>query len=171
MIDWDLSNSHRTEDVGWELTAEQRDDPGLDARQIESVASVRIALPEGRVFEAGDEVHDVFLGRQGDLLDELSVVFDNQTAEGTYERATALAREWGLDSGNIDEWFSDAKGKTGDDAADVDVSKAFASAPGSDLEAGRIGPEGPVVTVQILYSFDDELPFLVSFELLWPFPK
>lgn len=42
----------------------------------------------------------------------------------------------------------------------------FADAPGPG--EGRIGPDGPVVTVSILYSFDDDEPFLVSYELLWP---
>jgi hypothetical protein len=171
VIDWDFSESHRPADAGWDLSEEERDDPDLDATQIESVTSVRIRLPGGRVFEAGDEVRDIILGREGDLLDELQITFQEQTAEPAYERATALVREWGLDGRNIDEWFAEAKGKTGDEAADIDVSGAFAEVLGPGPEAGRIGPDGPFVSVEIRYSFDDDRPWLVGYELLWPRPE
>ena len=32
----------------------------------------------------------------------------------------------------------------------------------------RLGPDGPVPTVEIRYSFDDERPSLVSLKFYWP---
>lgn len=110
------------------------------------------------------------MSREGDRLHDIEVSFREETAEDAYERATALAREWGLDASKIDEWFAEARGKTGTAAADVDVSTAFADVPGPGVGTGRIGPDGPDVAVRIRYSFDDDRPFLVGFELFWPRP-
>jgi hypothetical protein len=167
MIDWDLSRSHRPADVGWELTAGGASDGKVDAKELENVAAVRVALPEGRVFEAPENVRDVNIGREGDRLDEITFAYEPQTAEGAYERATRLVKEWGLDGRKIEEWYAKAKGKTGSDAAAVETSGVFAEAPGPGPDAGRIGPDGPAVSVGIVYSFEDERPFSVHFELFW----
>lgn len=167
MIHWDLSRSHRPADVGWDLTPQELADEQLQAKSIENVGSVRVRLPEGKSFTAADDVGDVTMSREGDRLTDLSFAFDDQTAEGAYERAMALVREWGLEGRNIEEWYTEAKGKTGSAAADVNTSGVFAEVFGPDHDAGRIGPDGPVVSVSIVYSFDDERPFTVQFELYW----
>jgi hypothetical protein len=167
MIDWDLSSSHRTSDVGWDLSAEELSDTDLDATQVEEVSSTRLTLPAGRVFEAETGVRDIILSREGALLNNVQVTFDEETAEDAYDRAKTLVKKWGLDGRNIEAWYAEAKGKTGSEAADVDVSTAFADVAGQDADAGSLGPDGPYVTVRVRYSFDDEKPFLISYELSW----
>lgn len=158
-MDWDLSNTHRPSDIGW--------DGDNEAGSFDSVSSLRITLPEGRVFEAGDDVREVIFSRDGDELDDLQVTFEEQTAEEAYERASQLVRDWGLDGENIDKWFAEARGKAGDEASEVDDSGAFATVFGPP-GAGQLGPGGPEVTVEVRYSFDDDRPWVVAYDLGWP---
>lgn len=168
MIDWNLSRSHRPADVGWDLTAGEGSDGEVDAKELENISSVRVALPEGRVFEAPEDIQDVNIGREGDRLDEITFAYEPQTSEGAYERATRLVKEWDLDGRKIEEWYAKAKGKTGSEAAAVETSGVFAEALGPGVETGRIGPDGPAVSVGVVYSFEDDRPFSVHFELFWP---
>lgn len=154
VIDWDLSDSHTAEDVGWPNE--------LSMTEFSPVASVRIRLPGDRMFQAGDEVHDVTLEREGDLVTLVQVDFEPQTAEDAYERAVILAEEWGLRRAGLDKWFRQRMAGRAAGHEDV-TSTSLATAPAGQ----RLGPEGPSVSAEIRYSFNDERPSLVSLQFFW----
>jgi len=79
----------------------------------------------------------------------------------------ALIEEWGLTrSFRLDEWWAQARGVTGPEAAAVDTSEIGATRPGT-IDEMRLGPDGPWIELAIVYSFNDERPFAVDFGLYW----
>ena len=155
VIDWDLSSSHTAADVGWPND--------LDAHEIQPVSSVRIVLPEGRVFEAGDEVHDVNLLREGDEVRDIQIDYEPATTEEAYRRAISLATEWGLERDKLDEWIAERRAQRAGGEENTS-SRGLASAP----RTVTIGPDGPFVVIETRYSFDDSKPVIVSLGLIWP---
>ena len=154
VIDWDLSASHTAADVGWPND--------LDSHSIEPVSSVRIALPEGRVFRAGSAVSDVTLDREGDEVRVIQVDYEPATTEDAYRRALALAKEWGLDRTKLDEWIAQRRAQRA-------KGQENTSSRGLATRAGRtIGPGGPQVGVETRYSFDDAKPVIVDLTFHWP---
>jgi hypothetical protein len=147
MIDWDLSASHTTKDVGWPK-------PDLTAVEISPVESLRIRFPEGRELTEKDGlVHDVTMDREGDEVTGLNVDSQPKTADDAYELALRWAREWDLPTEPIERWHE--RGVAGSTAS-------TGSKPGS-----RLGEHGPQPALQIRHSFDDERPSLVSLEFDW----
>jgi hypothetical protein len=157
MLHWDLSKTHTLADIERERSG------GIDP-----VDSIRIELPGDRVFAAEGDVNDVvFLAPDADLA-EVSIAFEAETAADAYARTQRFIEEWGLTlHPRVDEWWTHAQGVTGPAAAEVDTSQISASAPEAP-EGGRLGgPDGPYVSVSILYSFNDDRPFVVQFGIFW----
>jgi hypothetical protein len=149
MIDWDLSTSHRPSDVGFSPNGD------LDAEIIEDVDSVRIALPEGRTFQAAGDIHDVTVGNDGDSLTLVAVEFQPEGVEDAYRRAVALAEEWDMPTRNIERWYRTAR-----DEGDLAPIERTHSA---EFLGGRDGPQ-PSLEIR---PFDQDAPALVSFQLHW----
>jgi hypothetical protein len=143
MIDWDLSGSHTTDDVDW-----PRGD--LSAVVLDPVESVSIRLPKGRRFEGdGEVVHDVSLERRGDSVQTVQVDSYPRASDEAYRLALSWADEWGLPTEPLASWREDA-------------SRVVQT---SVTEEGRIGPDGPVPTVQIRPAEDGGR---VSLQFYWP---
>jgi hypothetical protein len=147
MIDWDLSISHTAEDVDWPK-------PDLSAVEISPVDSVEIRLPAGKRFSGdGELVHDVTLDRRGPLLRGLQIDSHPRTRDQAYELAASWADDWGLSRQPFDEWRDGAR-----------KTPVLSTA----RQGERIGQDGPIPTVEILNSFEDERPALVSLQFYWP---
>ena len=147
MIDWDLSSSHTVDDVDWPK-------PDLSAVEISPVESVRIELPEGRAFVAGEGVvHDVTLDRRDRVVRNVQIDSHPRSEEDAHELAVRWAEEWGLSREPLDRW-RDGETKT----------PVITSARREE----RIGESGPVPALEIRNSFVDERPALVSLQFYWP---
>jgi hypothetical protein len=150
VISWDLSTSNTARDVDFDPTAE------VDGTVIEGVESIRIELPDDRIFEADTDIHDVTIGTQGEKLQLVAVEFQPQSVEDAYRRAVALAEEWDIPTANIDKWYRIAS-RPNDDLTTQGLS-------GSRDVIG--GPGGPRPYVE-LRPFDEDAPALVSFQFQW----
>jgi hypothetical protein len=147
MIDWDLARSHTVSDVDWPK-------PDLSAVEISPVDEVRIELPGGRSFEAGgDVVHDITLDRRDRIVRNVQIDSHPRSAADAHELAVRWAEDWGLSREPLDRW-RDGATKT----------PAITSARRTD----RIGDTGPLPTVEIRNSFQDDRPALVSLQFYWP---
>ena len=146
VIDWNLSQSHTVDDVDWPK-------PDQSAVEISPVEEVRIELPEGRSFDSdGEVVHDVTLDRRERIVRNVQIDSHPRSAEDAHALAVRWAEEWGLSREPLDRWRDNGK------------TPAITSAPGGK----RIGDAGPVPTVEIRNSFEDESPALVSLSFYWP---
>lgn len=157
VIDWDLSSSHTAGEV------DPGEDPASEDYNFEPVASVRLALPGGEVFEAGEgDVHDVTVARAGEVVEEILVDYAPRSAEEAHELAVALAGEWGTPREQLDGWLADARAaRDGGDEADAGPVTSAANAlnaPGAAFYPA----------VEIRYSLDPDNPWIVSFGLSWP---
>lgn len=158
MINWDLSKSHTKADVGW-----KGDD---NANQVSPVRSVRIALPRGMVFEAKADVREVILDAEGDTLKEVTVTFNEQTAEDVVARARELSNRFEFtDNGTFDKFLRDVRqlrSERRDESADGGRGGSSGFPPGTKLKLDE-----PSIGVSILDSFDDKKPWLIDFGMSW----
>ena len=142
-IDWNLSASHTIEDVNW-----PRDD--LSAVVLDPVDRVSIRLPEGRRFAGdGELVHDVSLERRGRTVQTVQIDSYPKPDDDAYRLAVRWAEEWGLPTEPLTAWR---------DGGDSPVQTSV-------TESGRIGPKGPVPTVQIRPAEDGGR---ASLQFYWP---
>jgi hypothetical protein len=147
MIDWDLSQSHTMDDVDWPK-------PDLSAVEISPVERVRIELPGGRSFESdGDVVHDITLDRRDRVVRNVQIDSHPRSEADAHELAVRWAEEWGISRAPLDRW------RDGDTKTPVITSAR---------PVERIGDGGPVPTVEIRNSFEDDSPALVSLQFYWP---
>ncbi len=149
-IEWDLSESHQAADVDFEPNGD------VDGTVLEGVESVRIELPEGRVFEADSDIHDVTLGTEGDSLVLVAVEFQPESVDDAYERAQSLAGLWDMPTENLEQWYRKAS------RSDDDLTTTGLTHSGDFLG----GPDGPQPTVEVR-PFTEAAPALVSFQLHW----
>ena len=154
VIDWDLRRSHTVADVRWPR-------PDLTATEIAPIDSVRIRFPGEEVLEAGEEVHDVTLEREGDLVTLLQIDSHPRTTEDTYRLALRWARDWRLPRAPLDEWYEERVAGRKRGREDL-TSRALTTKAGL-----TVGPGGPVPSVQIRYSFEDARPSLASVQFYW----
>jgi hypothetical protein len=149
MIDWDFSE-------GRAVPEEDLAKPDLSANEITPVESVRIRLPGGKLFEAGDEINRVAVDRDlgdRDRLALVQVMTQPETAEDAYEHAVRWAEQFDLPLEPLEAWQ-----QRGDPTA---------AALSADPEA-TLGPGGPVPAVKLLNSFNDDRPTIAALELAWP---
>jgi hypothetical protein len=161
-IDWDLSGSHTVDDVDWPR-------PDLSAVQLTPVESVRIRFPGSKIFQAGEEVHDVTVGRElvsedgmSDQVANIQVDFHPLATDEAYLLATRLAREWRLPRDPLDDWHQ-ARVDGRESGQEDLTSTTHTVDPKQFLE-----PQGPQPFLQIRYSFNDQRPSIVSLQFSWP---
>lgn len=155
-IDWDLSRSHTVGDVEFV-------EPELTANEIKPIESVRIRLPEGKVFTAdGEVVHDVSLDREGEQLVNLQIDSEPLETDQAYELALGWAREFDLPPEPIEKWHE--KRVEAREAGAEDVTSTTLTTPKPGV---TIGPGGPEPYLQIRYSFNDEIPSIASLQFFW----
>jgi len=152
-IDWDLSDSHATDRVDFPggTTAFQRED-----------TDVTIRLPGGKAFDGHGTV---FVSREGDRIRDIRVQFPKEGTDQAYERAVELAHVWDVDPANLDQWHDRrlAQRKAGDE----DLTDTFGAETGGPTDPVG-GPGGPLVSVEVLYSFDDSAPAIAAIAFFWP---
>lgn len=153
-IDWDLSRSHTMADVRWPR-------PDLELTEISPVESVRIRLPGGKVFSAGEEIHDVTLEREGETVTYVQIDSDPRSTEDVYRLAVDWAEKWDLPREPLERWHRERLAGRASGTENV-RSTVMTTQPGS-----RPVGDVPVATLEIRYSFNDELPSLVSLQFYW----
>ena len=156
VIDWNLAESHTMEDVDWPR-------PDLDTVELAPVDSVRVRLPGGKAFTSnGDVVHDVTLERDERQVITVQIDSHARTTEDAYDLAVRWSEEWNLPRKPLDAWYE--KRLDGRKQGREDIgSTAF-----STRHDMTVGPGGPIPSVQIRFSFDEEKPSLVSLQFEWP---
>src|SRR5215467_12895327 len=159
-IDWNLSQAHDMAAVQWPQNASD-----LDAAELKPVDSVRIALPGGRVFDAKDGVKAVFLHREGERVDEITINSAPMTTDQAYKLALAWTKEWNLDSRDIEAWYA----KRTEQRKQGDEDKTSTAQAGNNKEFVG-GSGGPNPSVELQYSFMDDKPSIVALDFFWPRP-
>ncbi|MGH9022801.1 MAG: hypothetical protein ACRDV9_06845 [Acidimicrobiia bacterium] len=152
-IEWDLSSSHTRRDIGSDQSVDSNHD------QMNAVASARITLPDGKVFEA-DDVQDIRIDFEGDDVETIEVVLNPRRAEEAHRRASALAEQWDLSRRGLDEWLEMIRTARSAGEREADVGQALAT-DSSDVN-GIFHP-----SVEIRSSFDDDKPSVVAFVMYW----
>ncbi len=168
-INWDLSNRHTLDQVAW-----QQENLDLASTQLEPIESVRIRLPGGKVLQVRDKVSDIGLYRrsqgpeplpppEGEVLDKVEVYSDPLSVEDAYKRALAYADQFDLPRGPLEGWR---------ERRDRGVDPVTDRTATTDLEQHLGGgKDGPTPTVELLYSANDDLLWVVMVQLYWPEPR
>jgi hypothetical protein len=154
MIDWNLAEPPTTASVDWPK-------PDQSVVSLEPVEEVRLRLPDGSTFEADRDLKRVFLEREDDAVTMVAVYSDSLGVDAGYRLARDWAERFELPTAPLDTWRSEVT--SGKEPAERN-NRALTSATIDD----RIGEDGPVPSVNILYSFDEEKPATVTVELFWP---
>ena len=154
MIDWNLSDPPTTESVDWPK-------PDQSVVSLEPVEEVRLRLPDGSTFKADSDREARLPRARGRRRDMVSVYSDALDVDAGYRLASDWAKRFKLPTAPLDRWRDEVTGGKGPAERD---NRALTSATIED----RIGEDGPVPSVNILYSFDEEKPATVTVELFWP---
>ena len=167
-IDWDLSGQHTLDEVDW-----PKDRLDSNTTQLKPVESVRIRLPANEVMEMTDRASDVTLyrrsngpeplpGPEGEILEQIEAITEPLGVEDAYRRALAYADQFGLSRAPLEGWR-----KRRNQGAD-DVTDRTATAGTARLRGAK---DGPIPTVELLYSANDERPWVVMVAFYWPPPS
>ena len=167
-IDWDLSKRHTLDEVTW-----QDENLDLDTTSIEPLSSVRLQLPSNETLRVPDRVKRVILyrrsqgleplpGREGRILETVEVYTEPLTVDDAYEQALAYAKQFDLPRAPLDGWRQ--RREDGAEAATDRTSTTIV-----DRKLGGRG--GPIPNVELLYSPNDERPWIVMVQFYWPPPK
>jgi len=164
-VDWDLSGRHTRAEATW--TKKHKDSY---TTSIEPIESVRIRLPAGKVLEMPDHASDIILyrrsqgpeplpGPEGEVLDTVEVYTEPLTVDEAYRRALAYADQFNLPRFPLEAWRR-RRERGEEPSADRTATTLV------DQELG--GKGGPVPNVELLYSSNDERPWVVMVQLYWP---
>ncbi len=167
-IDWDLSARHTLDEVDW-----PKKSLDLYTTRLEPVESVRIRLPGNDVLKMTERASDVILYRrsngpellpppEGDVLTEIEVYTVPLGVEDAYRRALAYADQFGLSRAPLQGWRR-RRERGADDVTDRTTTAA------SERHLGA--KDGPIPDVELLYSANEERPWVVKVALYWPPPK
>jgi len=153
-VDWDLSTGHTVADVDFPR-------PDLTSTEVAPIESARIRLPGGRVFTGGEELERIFLTREGNQITEMLINTKPMTTDEAYQLAVRRAGEWGLPREPLDKWHSErlAQRQRGEENLDSTVQ--------SSRSGANVGEGGPVPSLEILASFVDDKPSIVSVSFFW----
>ncbi len=91
----------------------------------------------------------------------VAVYSDSLGVDAGYRLASDWAERFELPTAPLERWRDEVT--SGKEPAERN-NRALTSATIDD----RIGEDGPVPSVNILYSFDEEKPATVTVELFWP---
>lgn len=148
-VDWDLSQRSDTAAVHWPK-------PDLDAVEVKPEGDVRIRFPGNRELTApGGTIGGIFMRRQGQTVQELSVNGVPQTRAAGYERALEWARQWKLPTKPLEDWYRQYAHAPPSQPPNTETSKP--------AEKDGFGP-----AVSILYSFNDEKPVIPEITFALP---
>jgi hypothetical protein len=149
-VRWDLRHSHTKKDVQWT--------DSVSATEVSS-ADLTILLPGDHTF-VGKNVKARMMA-EGDQVQILSIFYAPETLDDGYKRARQLAQDWGLGISPLDSWYQEVQAarKQGKRDRDAPLPIAVGGKP--------LSPDGPTPYARILYSFDQQKPALVNFELQW----
>lgn len=167
-IDWDLSGRHTLKEVAW-----PQDRLDSHSTSVEPLESVSIRLPAGETLKVGDRAKRIILYRrsngpeplpapEGETLETVEVYSTPLSVEDAYRRATAYAEQFQLPRAPLDGWRKRRK-QGSEDATDRTTT--------TDLDQRLGGDDGPIPTVELLYSFNDERPWAVMVSFFWPPPE
>jgi len=160
-VDWDLSGKHTREQVTWPSK-----DDDIASTSIDPVDSVRIALPEGKVFRMTDRVREIILHRKGDNgrprpgasgeeITYVQVDSDFMSVEDAYRRALSYVKQFGLPREPVEAWR-----RRRDKGVDPVSDK---TATTEDRPLG--GERGPVPYLELRSTGVD---WVVSMQFFWP---
>jgi hypothetical protein len=146
VLDWDFSKGHTVADApGF--------DTDLDAADLRPIERLHFTFPDGSSFSAtGDEVRRVTPSRDGATVREVNVISQPRSAADVHALATTWAKQFDIPTANLDRWQADG-------APDRPVTATDNS--------HTLGPGGPVPSIEIDTSFDDDRPWLVVLSFYW----
>jgi hypothetical protein len=149
-VHWDLRHSHTKKDVQW-----------TNAQTAQEVAHVDVTLllPPDRSFIGQDVT--VRMSAQGEQVQILSVFYVPTSLDDGYQHAKRLAHDWQLDATSLDAWYQEVQSGRKQGVRDRDAHFPVA------LTGKPLGPGGPTPYARIVYSFDEQNPALLDFELQW----
>lgn len=149
-VRWDLQHSHTKQDVHWTNS--------LSAHEVTDV-DLTLLLPGGHTFN-GRHV-TVRMSSDGDQVQILSVFYSPATLDEGYQHAKQLARDWQFNASSLDSWYQQVQ-------AGRQQGKRDRDAPFPVALTGRpLSSSGPTPYARIVYSFDEQHPALLDFELQW----
>jgi len=140
-------------DVHW--PAKDRD---LNSIEIQPVGAVHIRFPGGHAFTAADGIERIGLDRQGNSVSDVAIFSGPRTTEEAYRLAITWISAWNLPRKSIDEWYRQQHGPVKDRTA----SPQSIAPPGQ-----TVGPHGPEPSLELLDSFQDARPLVVSLDFFW----
>ncbi len=149
-VRWDLQHSHTKQDVQWTNS--------LSAHEVANV-DLTLLLPGGHTF-TGRQV-TVRMSSDGDQVQVLSVFYSPATLDDAYQHARQLAREWQLNASSLETWYQEVQAGRQQGVKDRDAPFPVA------LTGRPLSPSGPRPYSKIVYSFDQQKPALLDFELQW----
>jgi len=149
-LDWNFSEGHSVADApGF--------DTDLSAQDLRPIERVHFRFPDGSAFSAtGDDVRRVTPSRDGDTVREVNVISQPGSADDVYALATRWAKEFDIPTANLDSWHADG-------APDRPVTATD--------NTHTLGAGGPVPSVEIDTSFEDDRPWLVVLSFYWQRPR
>lgn len=154
-LTWDVSRGGTVAQVRWPAKGA--------AFELRRGVQVNVTFPGGKVLRG--RVDKVLGRREGRNLRNLDVFYPAASTDAAYERAKKLAKEWGIDVGNIDEWHKRRKKQRAKGKEDLSDT-AFTGT----TDSKRLGGNGPSPAIEMFNSFDKERPVVVNLSFLWPRP-
>lgn len=146
-IVWDLSRSHRIQDVGWPAETSKNFHRDIYVRQGDILMTLK--LPGGKVFK--ERIRAVYCyRREGENVSSITLQTHNKTVDEAYQDAKRLIAYWGLHEKDLDEWYRKRK------MGVREISDTFDSIR-NDID--------PPLALEILHSFNDEKPWFISFDV------
>jgi hypothetical protein len=143
-LTWDLSRSHRVEDVDWPA------DRAGTQRFLEGDLALTLKLP-GRTLRT--ELADVRVERKDGEVAVLQLREHARTLDEVYAEIQKRIKELDLPRRDLDQWYQDAK------SGDFRKDRTFA-ARRNDLV--------PALSLEIRHSYQPERPWYLSWEIAWP---
>jgi len=167
-IDWDLSEGHTLDEVTW-----QKENLDLYTTELKPVGSVRIRLPGDQTLEMREGLSgsiglyrrsqgpEPLPGREGRILETVEFYTEPLTVDDAYGRALAYAKQFDLPRGPLDGWR-----QRREEGAEAPTDRTSTTI----LDRKLGGKGGPIPNVELLYSPNEERPWVVMVQLYWPPP-
>lgn len=155
-VDWDLSDSHRVDDVDW--PAERAD---RDLFTLQHGVDARIHLPQATVLEERFKRVQVERSFEGDDVMTIEAVWPKRTLDDAHTLAQRVGDQFDLDLAGYQAWHRDQRQRLAEGR--TLIAETNANGP-------PLAPGGPVPSIRPLYSFDDDAPVSLLIQLYWPAP-
>lgn len=142
VFNFDLSRSHRVQDVNWP--------PGRNSDMFgyDDDCQLTLKLPGERVFH--ERLKQFAIERRGDSIYFIGAHMHDMSLEEVAAQAKRLMNAWHFDDRRFAAWYE----KTGKKEDNV----IFESMR-NDVQ--------PALALKVLHSFNDERPWFISFEVAW----